>query len=378
MKTKTKLFFCLTLLFFLISLTLLTGCDPSEQGEPDIDISPTTVDLAADKDKAFLVVNNTGDDEASVTVASSDDWIEITPSSRRIEPGQNYEFTITVDRNVLEPGSHSGSILVSSQNDEKRLDVSLFVVEETSFRVDPLRLDFGSSNSSSFFTIYAQGEGSLDWAASTPVDWLTLDQIAGPINEGESQRVTVRVDRKGLSPGSHSASIRITGDGVQKTEWVEIIVDNIHEVFTPPQTGLICPKKGSSGDRNFGNGPLVEATVELKIRDGNRLIADIWLQMKETAGDGTSGEINKEIVLFQTRGNDRIQSILTDTYSEARYLDTDDDLDMPEVRVGNLVREFSFQGSTTGNDFGKDANCSVEDSHMIIVFNEIRISIAQD
>ena len=61
-----------------------------------------------------------------------------------------------------------------------------------------------------------------------------------------------------------------------------------------------------------------------------------------------------------------------------KELDDDDDLDIPEVLVGNLVKQFLFQGSTTGNDFGKDANCSVEDAHMIIDFNEIRLSIAQD
>jgi len=91
--------------------------------------------------------------------------------------------------------------------------------------VSPDSLDFGTELTQRSFTVRNDGGGTLEWSASKNVAWVTsLNPSSGSLGAGESTRVTVTVERQGLSPGNYMGSISLSSNGGNKAVEVKMTV----------------------------------------------------------------------------------------------------------------------------------------------------------
>jgi len=89
----------------------------------------------------------------------------------------------------------------------------------------PESLDFGTDLTQLSFTVRNDGGGTLEWSASKNVAWVTsLNPSSGSLGAGESQSVTVSVERQGLSPGNYTGSISLSSNGGNKEVEVKMAV----------------------------------------------------------------------------------------------------------------------------------------------------------
>lgn len=171
------------------------------------------------------------------------------------------------------------------------------------------------------------------------------------------------------SPGAAHVTVNVNPEGTKKSSKQS---EHLEEEFQIDPIENICPNR-NGGDKEFdGNGPSVKISATLEVR-GNSLVAVINFRAKETKSDYTSCTHRLERVLVTIDGDkfDRIE-ILSGKKSEASYIDTNHDLDSPNVANGNLVEKFEIMGDTGGDDVG---NCTDDDTKYSVYFNSVKIKI---
>lgn len=152
------------------------------------------------------------------------------------------------------------------------------------------------------------------------------------------------------------------------------------EAFTytiqPFTTNHICIWH-TNGDRMFhGNGPRVDATIQLDVRYNQEVWAVANVSMIETSGDGTAGSRRYEQLLFTADAGLKIKRIISDRSSVINY--TDSDVQPDEIYQGHndLVSKVIFIGDTVyNNDFNSPGVCNQQNPGFKIWFNRIVIEL---
>ncbi|MGB9834957.1 MAG: lectin like domain-containing protein, partial [bacterium] len=91
--------------------------------------------------------------------------------------------------------------------------------------VSPESLDFGTELTQLSFTVRNDGGSTLLWSASENIPWVvSLSSASGSLGVGETQSVTVTVERQGLSPGNYTGSISLSSNGGNKMVEVKMAV----------------------------------------------------------------------------------------------------------------------------------------------------------
>jgi len=142
----------------------------------------------------------------------------------------------------------------------------------------------------------------------------------------------------------------------------------------PQSRTRLCPKI-CGGDKEFnGNGPEVNATASLFIKDKKALWVKIYLKAKETKHDYTCTKGEWTYPVWEAPNNFEITDFSPSGVSKARYIDTNHQLDKPSISGSSLVRKFEIMGDTGGDDTG---NCTGNDVYINTYFNEVSINYAR-
>jgi len=96
------------------------------------------------------------------------------------------------------------------------------VTNEPKLSLDTTALYFGESLTEKTFSITNAGAGKLDWSVTVSEDapWCSISQDAG---DGYA-RITVTVNREGLSPGEHTAIITVNSSGGSMGIEIHVVV----------------------------------------------------------------------------------------------------------------------------------------------------------
>ncbi|WP_437761622.1 hypothetical protein WMF27_03765 [Sorangium sp. So ce281] len=112
--------------------------------------------------------------------------------------------------------------------------------------------------------------------------------------------------------------------------------------YVPPRVG---------GDADFGgHGPRTTLEVELHVFYGNEVWASVHIDAIETKSDWTRAEGTGWFHLYTAPSN--IAEILSPTYFEHEYLDTNHAHDLFSFSTGSLVSLLDYVGDTKGNEAG--------------------------
>ncbi|WP_437318060.1 hypothetical protein [Sorangium sp. So ce385] len=119
--------------------------------------------------------------------------------------------------------------------------------------------------------------------------------------------------------------------------------------YIPPHVG---------GDADFGgHGPRVNLDVELHVFNGNEVWASVHIDAIETKSDWTRAEGTGWFHLYTAPGT--IAEILSPTYFEHEYTDTDHARDLYAFSPGSLVSLLDYVGDTKGNEAGSRTGVQV-------------------
>ncbi len=112
--------------------------------------------------------------------------------------------------------------------------------------------------------------------------------------------------------------------------------------YIPPRVG---------GDADFGgHGPRTSLEVELHVFNGNEVWASVHIDAIETKSDWTRAEGTGWFHLYTAPRE--ITGILSPTYFEHEYLDTNHSHDLFSFSTGSLVSLLDYVGDTKGNEAG--------------------------
>ena len=163
---------------------------------------------------------------------------------------------------------------------------------------------------------------------------------------------------------------------------MEITVDVVSEaaplIIQQVQIGLLVSPNvfrpsHTRGDKDFdGNGPNTIITTNLgATSDGRTLQASVSSFFEETKSDWTTftGRTTSSVDIGGLYPGWRIDSILSSTSDELRFVDTDHSLDIFGGSTP-LVQRYEIQGDKDGGIFGGD-----DDPFVTLLFNPVQVRL---
>jgi len=214
---------------YTVTVTVGDGTDTTEETMtinvtvPEVVIDPLALDFGIDTTSLQFSVTNGGDGVLNWSAAADTDWLTIDPDSGDIASGLGDDVTVTVDRTGLTPGSHDGTVVVTTTYGDSAVAVSVSVPTPPTLSLSTSTLDFGAETVELQFEITNSGDGELTWTTTASTGWLDVTPTAGATQE-ETDDVVVTVDRSGLAPGSYQGTVDVTSNGGEEAVNVEFIV----------------------------------------------------------------------------------------------------------------------------------------------------------
>ena len=199
---------------------------------PDIGVSPASFTVTRDRDEvttADLTITNTGDGTLVFDIETpfppgGGPFMSVDPDIGYLAPGQSVTVTVTFDSAELDPGVHTGDIVINSNDPDENPTLvmgSLTVlppdigVSPASFTVTRDRDEVTTAD----LTITNTGDGTLVFDIETPFPpgggpFMSVDPDIGYLAPGQSVTVTVTVtfDSAELDPGVHTGDIVINSN----------------------------------------------------------------------------------------------------------------------------------------------------------------------
>jgi len=190
--------------------------------------SPASLDFGSVSTHETLNIFNNGTGVLSWGITPMASWASVDPPSGT----GNASVNVSVDRSNLAVGTHTTVLAISSNGGSAQVPVSLIVEASTpTLGVSPTSLSFTPGQSQKGLNIFNTGPGTLTWAVTDDVPWLTAQPGSGSNNAA----LTVTVDRTGLADGTYNGAIHIASNGGDADIPVTMIVDSTPVLSVNPQ-----------------------------------------------------------------------------------------------------------------------------------------------
>ncbi|MBU1101170.1 MAG: hypothetical protein KKA84_12285 [Bacteroidetes bacterium] len=282
---------------------------------------PTTPIVFSPSDSVVTFsITNSGNFPLDWSLQPVDRWITVVPSSGTILPDTtnsskllksvevSTEVKIFVDRTSLQPGHHESSIILQTSNGVDTIHVAIDISTNPLFEINTASLTFGLEETQKKIIIWNYGGGTVDWSASTTVNWISVTPASGLLTTEPGSKLSknskvnniasridsilVEVDRDGLLPGTHTGAIEFTTNAGNKSVIVSMRIDAnpiLHVNTTHLEFGEI-ETEGSLQIINTGTG-----TVDW-LASSNRT----WIDAYPASGSVSTGQSNLNISVNRT------------------------------------------------------------------------------
>jgi formylglycine-generating enzyme required for sulfatase activity len=219
-----------------------------------ISITPSTLEFGSGHDSLMVAVQNMGNIDTEVGLATDSPWVELRTTKYQIDAFSGILIIVYVNREELESDDSSTVIRVQGQNESVDLLVRVSSREIPILSVNADILAFDSETTSGQFNITNTGGGQLEWDATTFNDWILISKRSGTLGGDEETNLEVGVQTDGLPPGRHTGLITITTKSGTASIGVEVIVADeattgeIEFVWIEPGTFLMGSGDNVDGD----------------------------------------------------------------------------------------------------------------------------------
>ena len=253
-----------------------------------------------------LAVRNTGGGLLRFAVANPLPWLTVQPQTFSLNPGETVDLDVSYQTAGLNPGSHAGTITLSSdsaENSPQAVPVSLAVVPPTvatdvSEIVHTTDMETDAQPRSLEFTNL--GHGPVPFTVTDDADWLSVGPAAGTALPGQPVPLTVSFATAAMDPGRYTARIRIDAPPAGNSPrivTVRLRIRGPEIAATPPMLNPMIAWQGLVADpqtftvRNSGLGVLNYTITAPALP---------WVRVSPTAGSST-GEEDTITVSYDTR-----------------------------------------------------------------------------
>ncbi|NNK49645.1 MAG: choice-of-anchor D domain-containing protein, partial [Gemmatimonadetes bacterium] len=178
-----------------------------------------------------IVIRNDGGAELTWAGSSDVDWMSFARGSGTLAAGASETDTVAISVDGLDLGDYAGTLTFTgnASNSPQVLASNLSVTESPSIALAGT-LEFEAyeddTPGTADLTITNDGGGTLHWAAEADEAWVTLSPAADDLGSGANQAIAVGVDGSGLTAGTHTAEITLSGnaDDSPQTAAVQFVV----------------------------------------------------------------------------------------------------------------------------------------------------------
>jgi hypothetical protein len=199
-------------------------------------LEPASLGLGGTSPSGVVEIVNHGTTVANWSLTGPA-WATLDPSAGRTFPHGRTRVIVTPDRSQLGVGRHTGTLTLTSDRGSASATMTVDVGSPSpppsptppppstpappppsaSLRVDPSAWGFGTEETETRLRVLNEGGEPLDWTASPSWGWVSLSPASGRVEPNGSATVVVRVSRSGLSPGTHTATVRFLSNGGSAT-----------------------------------------------------------------------------------------------------------------------------------------------------------------
>ncbi|MFA6469258.1 MAG: carboxypeptidase regulatory-like domain-containing protein [Bacteroidota bacterium] len=174
---------------------------------PILDITPTILSFDSTKSQLSFVVKNKGAEILTWNVNSTDGWISINPKT-----GTNQgTVIITVDRNLLNGGTHSGTIIITSNGGNAQINANVIAAPTNpKMFLNVSTIEFNEKGDKTF-VVSNTGNGVLQWQISSNQQWVVAAPSSGSTKDVSN--VTVSGDVSSFQYGDYKSDLSISSNG---------------------------------------------------------------------------------------------------------------------------------------------------------------------
>ncbi len=115
------------LITFAFVMILIGGLWSNAWADPITSVDPTSLHFSPSDNSLTFTISNTGDGEMTWSIADDKPWLTVNPANGTTMANETVQITVTVDRNDVPAGEHTGTITITSNGGNKTVAVTLSV-----------------------------------------------------------------------------------------------------------------------------------------------------------------------------------------------------------------------------------------------------------
>jgi len=231
---------------------------------PAINRSPTTLSPSCTQGSnaasQTFTVSNSGGGTLSYSISDNVSWLSCSPTSGT-STGEADTITVTYSTSSLSAGTYNGTITISdpnASNNPQTIAVTLTVspppptITRSPSTLSP-SCNQGSNAASQNFTVQNTGGGTLSYAISDNVTWLSCSPTSGT-STGEADTITVTYSTSGLSAGTYNGTITISDpNATNNPQTVAVTLTVNSSKLTVAENFTSMPSWSSSYNAGWGS-----------------------------------------------------------------------------------------------------------------------------
>lgn len=246
---------------------------------PVLYASVSTLDFGSATNSQTFSITNQGCGTLTWSISEAISWLSVNPTSGTTTT-ETDAITVTVDRTAMTCGSNNGTIAITSDGGTKTITVSA-QKNDPILNVSANTLSLTTAAPTQSFAITNPGCGTLSWTITEAISWLTVSSTSGTTTS-ETDQITATANGTGLTAGTYTGIVTVTGNGTTHTIDVTFDVTSI-----PPPSGTWLTWDDGSYEGFYSTVPSTYYILELFHRPAswtNFKIKKIRINFYRTSG----------------------------------------------------------------------------------------------
>lgn len=177
--------------------------------KPVLSLSTHVLEFGKENTTLSVDISNAGKGTLEWSISEDISWLTASPMSGTIKSDKE-SVVFTASRDGLENGSHTKSLVITSNGGSETL-VATLEVDVLNLTVTPSELDFGTVESTLQLTLKNTGTGSVRYTVRSENSWCAPNKNNGTVSD--TDYLNIVVSRGDLAAGKYNTTVFISTNG---------------------------------------------------------------------------------------------------------------------------------------------------------------------
>ena len=177
--------------------------------KPVLSLSTHVLEFGKENTTLSVDISNAGKGTLEWSISEDISWLTASPMSGTIKSDKE-SVVFTASRDGLENGSHTKSLVITSNGGSETL-VATLEVDVLNLTVTPSELDFGTVESTLQLTLKNTGTGSVRYTVRSENSWCAPNKNNGTVSD--TDYLNIVVSRSDLAAGKYNTTVFISTNG---------------------------------------------------------------------------------------------------------------------------------------------------------------------